>query len=54
MLLPPTTDARNIVMGFVRCEMSGLGSDLGEQLALAVDELLRNAIEHGCNDTGAQ
>ena len=34
-------------MGYVRCEISDLGGELGEQLALAVDELLRNAIEHG-------
>ena len=47
LLLPSTTDARNIVMGYVRCEISDLGGELGEQLALAVDELLRNAIEHG-------
>jgi anti-sigma regulatory factor (Ser/Thr protein kinase) len=47
LLLPSTTDARNVVMGYVRCEISDLDSDLGEQLALAVDELLRNAIEHG-------
>ena len=47
VLLPSTTDARNIVMGYVRCEISDLEGELGEQLALAVDELLRNAIEHG-------
>lgn len=34
-------------MGFVRCELSDLDGDLGEQLSLAADELLRNAIEHG-------
>jgi len=49
LLLPPTLDARNAVMGYVRCEISDLGGDLSEQLALAVDELLRNAIEHGCH-----
>jgi len=37
-------------MGYVRCEVSDLSSELGEQLSLAVDELLRNAIEHGCRD----
>lgn len=36
-------------MGYVRCEISDLDAELSEQLALAVDELLRNAIEHGCN-----
>ncbi len=50
LLLPSTTDARNRVMGFVRCEIADLAGELGEQLALAVDELLRNAIEHGCQD----
>jgi anti-sigma regulatory factor (Ser/Thr protein kinase) len=47
LLLPSTSDARNVVMGYVRCEVSDLGGELGEQLGLAVDELLRNAIEHG-------
>lgn len=47
LLLPATTEARNIVMGYVRCEISDLNGELGEQLVLAVDELLRNAIEHG-------
>ena len=50
LLFPSTTDARNQVMGFVRCEIEDLPGELGEQLALAVDELLRNAIEHGCVD----
>jgi anti-sigma regulatory factor (Ser/Thr protein kinase) len=50
LVLPSTTDARNVVMGYVRCEIADLDSELSEQLALAVDELLRNAIEHGCND----
>jgi len=50
LLLPSTTDARNQVMGYVRCEIADLNGELSEQLALAVDELLRNAIEHGCRD----
>jgi anti-sigma regulatory factor (Ser/Thr protein kinase) len=50
ILLPSTTDARNVVMGYVRCEIADLPGELSEQLALAVDELLRNAIEHGCRD----
>jgi anti-sigma regulatory factor (Ser/Thr protein kinase) len=48
LLFPSTTEARNTVMGYVRCEINDLNGELGEQLALAVDELLRNAIEHGC------
>jgi len=51
ILLQPTIDARNMVMGYVRCEIADLSGELGEQLALAVDELLRNAIEHGCRDS---
>src|SRR5437868_2182137 len=50
LLVPSTTDARNRVVGYVRCELSDLPSELCEQLSLAVDELLRNAIEHGCSD----
>jgi len=50
LLIPSTSDARNTVMGYVRCEISDLSGEMGEQLALAVDELLRNAIEHGCRD----
>jgi anti-sigma regulatory factor (Ser/Thr protein kinase) len=51
ILLAPTTDARNLVMGFIRCEVADLAGELGEQLALAADELLRNAIEHGCHES---
>jgi anti-sigma regulatory factor (Ser/Thr protein kinase) len=50
ILMQPTMDARNLVMGYIRCEISDLSGELGEQLALAVDELLRNAIEHGRGD----
>jgi anti-sigma regulatory factor (Ser/Thr protein kinase) len=50
ILFPSTTDARNLVMEYVRCEIADLPGETGEQLALAVDELLRNAIEHGCCD----
>jgi anti-sigma regulatory factor (Ser/Thr protein kinase) len=50
MLLQPTIEARNMVMGYVRCEIADLSGELGEHLALAVDELLRNAIEHGSRD----
>jgi anti-sigma regulatory factor (Ser/Thr protein kinase) len=47
LVLPATTDARNTVVSYVRSEIADLVGDLGEQLVLAVDELLRNAIEHG-------
>lgn len=52
--MPSTTDARNSVLGFVRCEIADLPDDTSEQLALAVDELLRNAIEHGCSGGDTQ
>jgi anti-sigma regulatory factor (Ser/Thr protein kinase) len=50
ILLQPTAEARNMVMGYLRCEIADLADELGEQLSLAADELLRNAIEHGCGD----
>jgi anti-sigma regulatory factor (Ser/Thr protein kinase) len=37
-------------MGYIRAAISDLDGEMGEQLSLAVDELLRNAIEHGCRD----
>jgi anti-sigma regulatory factor (Ser/Thr protein kinase) len=45
--LSPTHESRERVTGYVRSEMADLPDDLCEQLALATDELLGNAIEHG-------
>jgi len=44
---PPTAESRERVTGFVRSELIDLSPDLCEHLALAADELLGNAIEHG-------
>jgi anti-sigma regulatory factor (Ser/Thr protein kinase) len=44
----PTSQSRQQIAGFVRSELADLPGDLCEQLALAVDELLGNSIEHGC------
>jgi anti-sigma regulatory factor (Ser/Thr protein kinase) len=46
--IAPTLEARTRVVGFFRSQMEDLPSDLCEKLSLAVDELLGNAIEHGC------
>mgnify|MGYP001434299571 CR=1 FL=1 len=40
---------RPTVVEFFRSQMEDLSSDLCEKLSLAVDELLGNAIEHGCD-----
>lgn len=44
---PPTVESRERVTGYVRSELMDLSADLCEHLALAADELLGNAIEHG-------
>jgi anti-sigma regulatory factor (Ser/Thr protein kinase) len=45
--LSPDSDSRERVTAFVQAELADLPGDLPEQLSLAVDELLGNAIEHG-------
>lgn len=50
----PSIEVRERITGFVRSALADLPGDLCEQLALAVDELLGNSIEHGkCSDTNA-
>jgi anti-sigma regulatory factor (Ser/Thr protein kinase) len=44
---PATRESREIVTAYLRGELADLPTDLCEHLALAVDELLGNAIEHG-------
>ena len=44
---PPTPESRERVTAYVRSELMDLETDLCEHLALAADELLGNAIEHG-------
>jgi anti-sigma regulatory factor (Ser/Thr protein kinase) len=47
--IAPDMKSRAQVVGFFRSQMQDLPSDLCEKLSLAVDELLGNAIEHGCD-----
>jgi anti-sigma regulatory factor (Ser/Thr protein kinase) len=47
--IAPDMESRAQVVAFFRSEMEDLPGDLCERLSLAVDELLGNAIEHGCN-----
>lgn len=44
----PNMQARERVVDFFRCQMSNLSDELCEKLCIALDELLGNAIEHGC------
>jgi anti-sigma regulatory factor (Ser/Thr protein kinase) len=44
----PALGLREILGGYVRELLSDLPSSLCEDLSLAVDELVSNAIEHGC------
>jgi anti-sigma regulatory factor (Ser/Thr protein kinase) len=46
--IAPDMESRAQVVAFFRSEMEDLPGDLCERLSLAVDELLGNAIEHGC------
>jgi anti-sigma regulatory factor (Ser/Thr protein kinase) len=43
----PQNGARERVTAFIRSALADLPTDLGEQLSLAVEELLNNSIEHG-------
>jgi anti-sigma regulatory factor (Ser/Thr protein kinase) len=47
--IAPDLALKDRVVGFLRSQMeSELAPELCEQLAIAMDELLSNAIEHGC------
>jgi anti-sigma regulatory factor (Ser/Thr protein kinase) len=47
--IAPDLALKDRVVGFLRSQMeSELAPELSEQLAIAMDELLSNAIEHGC------
>lgn len=47
--IAPSLDLKDRVIAFLRAQMeSDLAADLCEELATAMDELLSNAIEHGC------
>lgn len=47
--IAPDMESRAQVVAFFRSQMENLPGELCEKLSLAVDELLGNAIEHGCN-----
>lgn len=47
--IEPVMELRARVVAFFRSQFSDLPSELCEKLTLALDELLGNAIEHGCN-----
>lgn len=48
--IAPELRLKDRVIGFFRSQMlKDLSADLSEQLITAMDELLGNALEHGCN-----
>jgi anti-sigma regulatory factor (Ser/Thr protein kinase) len=50
LFIAPDLDLKDRVIRFLRAEMEfDLPTDLSEELAMAMDELVSNAIEHGCN-----
>lgn len=46
--ITPELHAKDLVVGFFRAQVAHAPGDLCERLCLALDELLGNAIEHGC------
>lgn len=46
--IAPELQVKRRVVEFFRSQMANLSDDLREKLCLALDELLGNAIEHGC------
>jgi anti-sigma regulatory factor (Ser/Thr protein kinase) len=49
LLIAPDLSVKDHVIRFLRSEMErDLPAELSEELALAMDELISNAIEHGC------
>ncbi len=48
LTLSPAFEAKALVVQFLRFHLDRLPEDLAEALILAVDELISNAIEHGC------
>ena len=47
--IEPEFESKAAVVGFFRSYFGDLPDDLCEKLTLVLDELLGNAIEHGCN-----
>ena len=48
LAVTPSLDSRDQITECFRPHLSGLPEDLAETLLLAVDELVSNAMEHGC------
>jgi len=46
--IPPDLEYKNRVVSFFRSQMEDLGEELCAKMTMALDELLSNAIEHGC------
>jgi anti-sigma regulatory factor (Ser/Thr protein kinase) len=46
--IPPEMRLRAVVVNFFRSYMHSLSDDLCDQLCTALDELLGNSLEHGC------
>ena len=46
--IAPELEAKRRVVEFFRSQMSDVREDLCEEVCLAIDELLGNAMEHGC------
>lgn len=48
LVIPPTLESKEVVSQCFLPHLAGLPEGLAESLLLATDELLGNAIEHGC------
>lgn len=48
LCIAPKLELKQKVVGFFRMQWANLSEDLCERLCLALDELLGNAMEHGC------
>jgi anti-sigma regulatory factor (Ser/Thr protein kinase) len=48
LCIPPQIKMKPTVVGYFRHRLSDLDSELCDQLCTALDELLGNALEHGC------
>ena len=46
--MAPELELKSRVLEFFRRQLTNVSEDLAEKLTLAVDELLGNALEHGC------
>jgi len=51
--IPPDLDCKDRVVDFFRSQIADLENELACRLTIALDELLSNAIEHGCKEEPA-